>query len=234
MEDILKRVKAIEHAAHESTTILADDALFLCGVIRKLYQRADEYDFPSFLGCINKLKEQAYAVRFDRILDLHTDVDIHGIKDEWLKVFSMDITCDRFGAVCIRSPWIRLDPSTSEREFFQLRKCKLRLEVDGTPILNDEPIGPYLIGPDGTMASTPTFMDPITTAYVYQAAELEDDQAMPEKGVGIFAPYDTKLDLRIYGPSKELNRIKGVGGLCAAYYTTRPVSGASYDATVIT
>lgn len=193
----------------------------------------NEFEFPEYAALIYTPKHEAYALRRFRNPGWERDLELkeNGLA-EGVDVFEVSADCDQFSAFLVVRPWVRVHLGVADADLDHLKKSTIRVSFDDVYVLHETYLEDYLILRDGS--SLKAYPQPIhitrdISKYAFPAVCLDGDmKADPMKPLGVFAPRDTMVRIRLEGKTGRKNGpMKVTTGLCVMEYTTKADGGGA-------
>lgn len=228
------QIQAISNLKNPTTT----DALWLCEIIDRLSRvKPTEWEFPDFVALFSPTNINACGMKFDGLVANEQPWSFRPGRDvaaHRVGIFAHRFECGVCEAfLCIR-PYIRMDGPTDGREVWgpdaikQLRQmtenATIRMEVDGAPVIDDEPAEAYLVGLDGYgLRRKPSNIRTVPDDLLRFGKIDTDLLATPER-YGVFLPNNSRVTISMKDLRPPTNQwINMSTGLVIARYTTKGV-----------
>ncbi len=184
----------------------------------------EDYDFPDYLGLVNPIAGNAFALRYsrDRHFRKETLLDA-GPMPSTISLLDIDTQCQVCDADLIVRPFVRVASDTPMRMVDELRREQLRMTVDGEEVIAGS-IDAHLVGPNGWgIRKIPFSFKPSLGGCLFSGVFLDDQQnALAHQMYGLMAPNGSKITVDLVHCEDILSEpVLLTTGLIAATYTTK-------------
>jgi hypothetical protein len=222
-----KKMAFLAHVVEQGKDISRDEVRWLLDRLRMNLSHPEEFDFPDYVGLLDRVKNIAFGVRRFLKPDWKDSCDIpeNGLT-VGTETFFLRAACGQNNAFMVVRPWVRVHANTSDELFEKLRRCTIQCKFDDDPLVDNAPIDDYLIAKDGGgVRGWSPIINAMGYKHVYEAVALDTKEmnADPSKRMGIFVQNKTIVRLEIKGPSDLRHPpFQVISGFTAMEYTTEP------------
>lgn len=181
-------------------------------------------EWPEMIALVSPVVGNAFQIKYKEDLDVSkttrvdTGLERGGVLDDSVQLLDHEVECGVCEAAYLRGVHLWLRTAVMGTFLERLRDARLTIRIDGTKVVDREPVGKFMEDKDSPLPRMPQPVDRV----LFEACRLDrDGNADMNRFIGYFCTNGTNVTVDVEGLPCGAGVVEIEVGCRIALYTTR-------------